>query len=217
MKKNKFNPGARITIFFVTFAIIFFSLGLWQIERGQAKTVLLDEFDKNSVIDPQEIKQDSKKWERVYVEGTWYGANQILIDNVINGGIAGYKVLTPFRLNETGDLILIDRGWIKRNRNNNNLNNLTASIKLDNPLLNYWIKKLPDKLVTVNEAVEGGRSITIGSEYKKRNKNSNNLDNFTTAIKSDNPLLNSWLNKLPEKITARRASLKEKSSKDKKS
>ena len=107
--------------------------------------------------------------------------------------------------------------WIKRNRNNNNLNNLTASIKLDNPLLNYWIKKLPDKLVTVNEAVEGGRSITIGREYKKRNKNSNNLDNFTTAIKSDNPLLNSWLNKLPEKITARRASLKEKSSKDKKS
>ena len=60
MKKNKFNPGARITIFFVTFAIIFFSLGLWQIERGQAKTVLLDEFDKNSVIEPQEIKQDSK-------------------------------------------------------------------------------------------------------------------------------------------------------------
>ena len=50
MKKNKFNPGARITNFFVTFAIIFFSLGLWQIERGQAKTVLLDEFEANSVI-----------------------------------------------------------------------------------------------------------------------------------------------------------------------
>ena len=107
--------------------------------------------------------------------------------------------------------------WLRRNEGKNNLNNLTASIKLDNPLLNYWIKKLPDKLVTVNEAVEGGRSITIGREYKKRNKNSNNLDNFTTAIKSDNPLLNSWMNKLPEKITARRASLKEKSSKDKKS
>ena len=51
---------------------------------------------------------------------------------------------------------------------------------------------------------------------KKKNKNSNNLNNFTTAIKSDNPLLNSWINKLPEKITARRAFLKEKSSKDKK-
>ena len=102
--------------------------------------------------------------------------------------------------------------WLRRNEGKNNLNNLTASIKLDNPLLNYWIKKLPTKIVSVNDAVENGRSITIGHE----NKNSNNLDNFTTVIKSDNPLLNSWMNKLPEKITARRAFLKEKSSKDKK-
>ena len=46
MKKNKFNPGKRITIFFVFFAFLFFSLGLWQIERGQAKTNLLDDFEK---------------------------------------------------------------------------------------------------------------------------------------------------------------------------
>ena len=44
MKKNKFNPGVRISIFFVFFAIVFFSLGLWQIERGQSKTDLLKEF-----------------------------------------------------------------------------------------------------------------------------------------------------------------------------
>ena len=103
--------------------------------------------------------------------------------------------------------------WIKRNRNSNNLNNLNVSIKSDNPLLNYWIKKLPNKLVSVNGAVENGHSITIGHENKKIN----NLDNFTTAIKSDNPLLNSWMNKLPEKITARRTSLKKKSSKGEKS
>ena len=29
MKKNKFNPGKRITIFFVFFAFLFFSLGLY--------------------------------------------------------------------------------------------------------------------------------------------------------------------------------------------
>ena len=46
MKKNKFNPGINITIFFVFFATLFFSLGLWQIDRGQAKKVLLDEFEK---------------------------------------------------------------------------------------------------------------------------------------------------------------------------
>ena len=163
MKKNKFNPGARITIFFVTFAIIFFSLGLWQIERGQAKTLLLDEFDKNSVIEPQEIKQDSKKWERVYVEGTWYGANQILIDNVINGGIAGYKVLTPFRLNETGDLILIDRGWIKRNRNISDLPNIS-------------IKDIKERVSGILESPELGLVLSdelVSSEWPKISQTKN--------------------------------------------
>ena len=103
--------------------------------------------------------------------------------------------------------------WIKRNRNSNNLNNLKASIKFDNPMLNYWVKKLPTKIVSINGPVKNGQSITIGSE----NKNSNNLNNFTTTIKSVNPLLSSWMNKLPKNITALKASLKEKSGKDKKS
>ena len=44
----------------------------------------------------------------------------------------------------------------------------------------------------------------------KDNQNLTNLDNFNTAIKSDNPLLNSWMNKLPEKITEHQASVKKK-------
>lgn len=121
MKKNKFNPGIRITVFFIFFAILFFSLGLWQIERGQAKTTLLQEFDENSLKAPKSISKDSKKWDRVYIQGKWNGSEQILIDNVINRGIAGYKVITPFQLDETGELILVDRGWIKRNINIENL------------------------------------------------------------------------------------------------
>jgi len=144
-----------------------------------------------------------------------YGLVQCTSDSASNLGSQVQLAKQNIGLNTS--IIFKRFEWVKRNRNNKNLNNLTASIKLDNPLLNYWIKKLPTKIVSVNGAVENGRFITIGREYKKRNKNSNNLDNFTTAIKSDNQLLNSWTNKLPEKITARRASLKEKSSKDKKS
>ena len=45
MKKNRFNPGIRITIFFIFFALLFFSLGVWQIERGQSKMKILNEFE----------------------------------------------------------------------------------------------------------------------------------------------------------------------------
>ena len=124
MKRNKFNPGARITIFFVFFAILFLTLGLWQIERGQTKTILLDEFEKNSIISPKPLNKNSKKWDRVYVNGTWDNSKQILVDNVINQGIAGYKVLTPLRLSKTDQLILVDRGWIKRNRTLDDLPNI---------------------------------------------------------------------------------------------
>ena len=116
MVKNKFNPGIRITIFFVFFAILFFSLGLWQIERGQAKTIILAEFEDNLSKTPVYLNQESKKWDRVYVKGKWDNSKQILVDNVINRGIAGYKVLTPLRIIETNQLILVDRGWIKQNK-----------------------------------------------------------------------------------------------------
>ena len=135
MKKNKFNPGKRITIFFVFFAFLFFSLGLWQIERGQAKTNLLDDFEKKILEKPSYINQKSQKWDRVYVEGKWDSSKQILIDNVINRGIAGYKVLTPLRIKETDQLILIDRGWIKQNT---------------------YRDQLPDiKLIQIDEVVSG--------------------------------------------------------------
>ena len=116
MVKNKFNPGIRITIFFVFFGILFFSLGLWQIERGQAKTTILAEFEDNLSKTPVYLNQESKKWDRVYVKGKWDNSKQILVDNVINRGIAGYKVLTPLRIIETNQLILVDRGWVKQNK-----------------------------------------------------------------------------------------------------
>ena len=135
MKKNKFNPGKRITIFFVFFAFLFFSLGLWQIERGQAKTNLLDDFEKKILEKPSYINQKSQKWDRVYVEGKWDSSKQILIDNVITRGIAGYKVLTPLRMKETDQLILVDRGWIKQNT---------------------FRDQLPDiKLIQIDEVVSG--------------------------------------------------------------
>ena len=116
MKKIKFNPGIRITIFFVFFAILFFSLGLWQIERGQAKANILNEFNDNLKKTPSNLDESSKKWDRVYVRGSWINSEQILIDNIINRGIAGYKVITPLNIEGSDKTILVDRGWIKQNK-----------------------------------------------------------------------------------------------------
>jgi surfeit locus 1 family protein len=116
MKRKKFKPGVRITIFFIIFAVLFFSLGIWQIERGQAKTQIMSEFENKLTKEPIYLNAESKKWDRVLVNGKWENKKQLLIDNVIHQGIAGYKVLTPLRIDETNKLILVDRGWIKQNK-----------------------------------------------------------------------------------------------------
>ena len=141
MKKKKFNPGIRISIFFVFFAILFFSLGLWQIERGNNKATILKEFDNNLNREPSYLSSESKKWDRVYVEGIWMNSKQVYIDNVINRGIVGYKVITPLEIKDSNELLLVDRGWIKQNDYRDNLPNI--NIENENVLVS-GILEIPE-------------------------------------------------------------------------
>ncbi|MFL2714897.1 MAG: SURF1 family protein [Gammaproteobacteria bacterium] len=152
MKKNKFKPGKRITVFFIFFAGLFFLLGLWQIERGQAKTVIINQFDSNLKKVPEYLNKESKKWDRVYIDGKWDSSKQILIDNIIYNGVAGYKVITPLNIKNSDDMILIDRGWIKRSKFREDVpnisipeNNVRVSGILESPELGLV---LSDDLVT---------------------------------------------------------------------
>tara|TARA_B100000579_G_scaffold19896_1_gene14022 strand:- start:648 stop:1346 length:699 start_codon:yes stop_codon:yes gene_type:complete len=141
MKKKKFNPGIRISIFFVFFAILFFSLGLWQIERGNNKATILKEFDNNLNRQPSYLSSESKKWDRVYVEGIWMNSKQVYIDNVINRGIVGYKVITPLEIKDSNELLLVDRGWIKQNDYRDDLPNI--NIENENVLVS-GILEIPE-------------------------------------------------------------------------
>ena len=134
-------------------------------------------------------------------------------ENSVRTGIAEAQIMIAKRTIDHSTKSALNRlEWIRRNKDNQNLSNLNIDLnfntatQLDNPLLNYWVKKIPDRILSVNEKVENGQSITIGP----KDTNDNKLNNFTTAIKSDNSLLNSWMDKLPEKITARQASVKKK-------
>ena len=77
----------------------------------------------NSLITktPKPFSEESSKWDRVTVKGIWDGSKQVLVDNVINSGIAGYKVLTPLQISETEIFVLIDRGWISQGKSRDTL------------------------------------------------------------------------------------------------
>ena len=149
MKSEKFKPGKSITIFFIFFASVFFALGLWQIERGQAKANIILEFENNLKKDASVFSEDSKKWDKVFINGTWDNSRQMLVDNVINRGVAGYKVLTPFKISNSDTLILVDRGWIPREASrqtlpNININNIKEKVfgTLENPELGFVLSDI---------------------------------------------------------------------------
>ena len=124
-------------------------MGLWQIERGQAKANIILEFENNLKKDASVFSEDSKKWDKVFINGTWDNSRQMLVDNVINKGVAGYKVLTPFKISNSDTLILVDRGWIPREASRQTLPNIDISnIKekvsgtLENPELGFVLSDI---------------------------------------------------------------------------
>ena len=100
-----------------------------------------------------------------------------ITENSVRTGIAEAQIMIAKRTIDHSTKSALNRlEWIRRNKDNQNLSNLNidfnfnTATQLDNPLLNYWVKKLPDRILSVNEKVEGGQSITIGREIKKEIK-----------------------------------------------
>lgn len=58
----------------------------------------------------------AERYQRVRVTGEFDPRYEILLDNQLNAGEAGYHVLTPLRIEAGGRLVMINRGWIKRGR-----------------------------------------------------------------------------------------------------
>ena len=111
MKITKSRLAA--TIFYIIFGSVFVFLGFWQIERGAEKDQIVSNFEEAQMKQPLPISNNSKKWDRVYVNGALDKSKTIFIDNTIYKGVLGYKVVAPLILDMDG-IILVDFGWTKQ-------------------------------------------------------------------------------------------------------
>ena len=111
MKITKSRLAA--TIFYIIFGSVFVFLGFWQIERGAEKDQIVSNFEEAQMKQPLPISNNSKKWDRVYVNGALDKSKTIFIDNTIYKGALGYKVVAPLILDMDG-IILVDFGWTKQ-------------------------------------------------------------------------------------------------------
>ena len=82
---------------------LFLTAGHWQQGRMEQKEALRAQFDAASARAPSALPADIADWDAwryrpVAAAGTFDGARQILVDNKVEDGRAGYHVVTPLVL-----------------------------------------------------------------------------------------------------------------------
>ena len=92
------------------------ALAHWQLGRAREKEALIAAFDAGggeavplTVAAPGQLP----RYQRVTVAGRYEPGRQVLLDNMPSStGVAGYRVLTPFRRDDGGPIVMVDRGWV---------------------------------------------------------------------------------------------------------
>ena len=137
--KFKLFPSLIFAITFCGFIV----LGFWQIDRADQKNVLNSNYtdrqqeativlDKNNIMD----EKSSLLWRKVEFEGSFLNKQNIILDNQIFNQIAGFNIITPFKINGSNSIVLVNRGW-HPNLKNREMLPVINEIKGERSLLGY--------------------------------------------------------------------------------
>jgi len=104
-------------IIFVLCISLFLSLGFWQLDRAKEKDDIVNLYQSRQQTDTENLlnilnKDITELFYRNYRLKGNYINKAFLIDNKIKNKIPGFNVISPFKLISSGEVILIDRGWI---------------------------------------------------------------------------------------------------------
>ena len=110
---------------FVFFSIVLFcSLGTWQVYRLQWKLNLISEIKNGLKSEPTfYTKKNIKNYQKVKFTGVFDFEKQIYLYSLNDSGVPGYDIITPLKT-PSNEMLLVNRGWIKKGINSNNIINL---------------------------------------------------------------------------------------------
>ena len=105
------------SIIFLLCISLFLSLGFWQLDRANEKENIVKLFKERQLSPISELKSILKdSIERTYYKNYkikgYFIDKTFLIDNKIKDKKYGFNVITPFKLSSSGEVVIVDRGWI---------------------------------------------------------------------------------------------------------
>lgn len=123
-QKKESRWGKRIFLgLMIAMPVISFYLGTWQLRRLKWKTNLIASCEDKLTYDPIPLPKTftpdmCEDWEyrKCTVTGRFLHDEEIFVGPRVRGGIKGYVLYTPFIRKDTGERILIERGWISEEK-----------------------------------------------------------------------------------------------------
>jgi surfeit locus 1 family protein len=134
LNSNKYQFNFKIvpTAIFLILFLGFIRLGFWQIDRADQKEILNDAYSSRqsdahiNLNNIDDLNNDSRLlWKKVELKGMFKNEQNIILDNQIHNGVAGFNIITPFKIEGIEWVVLVNRGWHK----NLNLRSLIPDIK----------------------------------------------------------------------------------------
>ena len=122
----EFRPGLWPGLAALFFFVLTLFLGNWQTHRAEYKRMLQARYDLGENAEPIQLgrelqDKESLLFHRVEARGEFDESGQILIDNRVANGVAGYHVLAPLRINGSTRYVLVNRGWVAAGTDRNHL------------------------------------------------------------------------------------------------
>jgi surfeit locus 1 family protein len=113
----RFRPKLIPTLVTLLVLPLLINLGLWQSNKADHKQAMQDIYDQRGEsaivqIGTEPVNLESIRFSRVVVRGYFEPAYQVLLDNQIYRGQAGYHVITPLHISGSNMRILVNRGWV---------------------------------------------------------------------------------------------------------
>ena len=101
---------------------LFIKFGLWQYNKAAQKQAIQQAYNQAKLDDALKfpvdlsgsatLNLDDWKFKKVTVTGVYETKYQYLLDNQVEGNQVGYHVITPLKINQSSQYVLINRGWI---------------------------------------------------------------------------------------------------------
>ena len=112
-----FRPGLWPTLATLILLPFLTALGVWQLERAGWKQDIVDRYAariRQPAVELQSLLPvtTESQYRQVMASGRYDIDRQLLLDNRLHQGRAGYHVLTPLHLANRDATVLVNRGWV---------------------------------------------------------------------------------------------------------